>query len=122
MTKKIMIVDDEPDMVDLLKVRLSSAGYKTMTAQDGQDAFDKIGQEIPDLLVLDIMMPKVDGYTLFKMLRANAKYKNIPIVILTASVELEDVRKCIKEGVEAYLRKPFKSETLLGIIKVLLGE
>ena len=122
MAKKILIVDDEPDIVDLLKIRIGSANYGIVTAEDGQDALEKIEQDIPDLLVLDIMMPKIDGYTLFKMLRTSPKYKHIPIIILTASVELEDVRKCIKEGVEAYLRKPYKPEVLMGLIKGLLGE
>jgi CheY-like chemotaxis protein len=122
MAKKILIVDDEPGIVKMLKSRLESADYNTITAQDGQEALDKIEQNMPDLVVLDMMIPKIDGYSVFKTLRAKPKYRHIPVVILTASLELEDVRKCITEGVEAYLRKPFKSETLLGIIKGLLGE
>jgi len=122
MAKKILIVDDEPDVVTMLKIRLESNNYDTITAQNGQEALKKIEKEMPDLVVLDIMMPKIDGYALFKILRSNQKYNNIPVIILTASVEIEDVKKCIAEGVEAYLRKPFKPETLLGIIKGLLGE
>jgi CheY-like chemotaxis protein len=67
-------------------------------------------------------MPRIDGYSLFKMLRAEPKYSHIPIVMLTASVEIEYIQKCVKEGVEAYLRKPYNPEILLGIIKGLLGE
>lgn len=122
MAKKILIADDEPDIVTTLKMRLESAGYSIITAKDGQEAFDKIKQEIPDLALLDIMMPKIDGYVLFKTLRADSKYRNIPIIMLTASVNIEYVRNCIKEGVEAYLRKPYKPEILLGLIKGLLGE
>jgi len=122
MAKKILIVDDEPDIVTMLKMRLESENYDTITAQDGEEALDKIEQEMPDLVVLDIMMPKINGYALFKLLRANPKYNSIPIVILTASVEIEYLKKFISEGVEAYLKKPFKSEALLGIIKGLLGE
>ncbi|MDO8535681.1 MAG: response regulator [Candidatus Omnitrophota bacterium] len=122
MAKKILIVDDEPDIIKMLQIRLESANYNIVTAQDGQEALNRIKEDTPDLLVLDIMMPKINGYTLFKMLREDLKYKNIPIIILTASVEIEDLRKCIKEGVEAYLRKPYKPEILLGLIKGLLGE
>ena len=122
MAKKILIVDDEPGILIMLKSRLESANYDTITAQDGQEALDKIEQGMPDLVVLDMMMPKIDGYSLFKILRVKPKYSHIPVVILTASLEFEDVRKCIAEGVEAYLTKPFKAETLLGIIKGLLGE
>jgi len=122
MSKKILIADDEPNIAQLVSFRLQSANYVTVMAQDGQEAFDKTEKEMPDLLVIDMTMPKMDGYTLFKKLRSNQKYKNIPIIILTASEEFEDVRKCIAEGVEAYLKKPFKPEILLGLIKGLLGE
>ena len=122
MAKKILIVDDEPGIIKMLKSRLESANYDTITAQDGQEALDKVEKDMPDLVVLDIMIPKIDGYSVFKALRTKPKYKYIPIVILTASLEFEDLRKCVSEGVEAYLRKPFKSEVLLGIIKGLLGE
>lgn len=122
MAKKILIADDEPDILAMLKLRLDSENYHTITARDGQEALDEIEKEMPDLLVIDIMMPKIDGYTLFKMLRANPKYCKIPIVVLTASVAFEDIKKFVEEGAEAYMEKPYKAETLLGIIKGLLRE
>jgi Response regulators consisting of a CheY-like receiver domain and a winged-helix DNA-binding domain len=120
--KKILIVDDEPDIITTIEMMLESSNYTTITAQDGQEALEKVEKHSPDLLVLDINMPKVDGYTVFKKLRADPKFRDIPIIILTANTEYGDVKKCITEGVEAYLTKPFKTETLLGLMKGLLGE
>jgi CheY-like chemotaxis protein len=122
MAKKILVVDDEPDITMMLKMRLDSRNYNTITAQDGQEALDKVEKEMPDLLILDIMMPKMNGYELFHVLRASPKYSHIPIIILTASVEIDYVKRFIKEGADAYLKKPYKAETLLGIVNGLLGE
>jgi DNA-binding response OmpR family regulator len=120
MAKKIFIVDDDPSIIATLKMVLETAGYVRITARDGQEALDKIGQDTPDLMILDMTMPKIDGYTLFKRLKP--EYGNIPIIMLTASTEIEDAKKCIAEGAVAYLTKPFKPRSLLGIIKGLLGE
>jgi Response regulator containing CheY-like receiver, AAA-type ATPase, and DNA-binding domains len=122
MAKKILIVDDEPDILMLLKIRLESQNYNTIQARDGEEALEKVEQHDPDLVVLDIMMPKVDGYAVFKKMRADPKHRDIPIIILTASIEIDDARKCIAEGAEAFLRKPFKPEIFLGLIKGLLKE
>jgi len=115
-------VDDEPGMVTMLKTALEPLNYDTAEAQDGQEALKKIHEAEPDLVVLDIMMPKVDGYTVFKKLRSDPEYRKIPIIILTGDAEFEDVKKCIAEGVEAYLTKPVKLETFLCLVETLLRE
>lgn len=122
MAKKILIADDEPDILKVVKMRLETQGYDVVSASDGQKALDMVKSENPDLVILDIIMPKIDGCTLFKMLRADPLCMDIPVIMLTASTELNDVKRCISEGAEAYLTKPFKADTLLGIIKGLLGE
>ena len=125
MNAKILVVDDEPNIVKLLDARLSAFGYEFITAYDGQDALDKAFQEKPDLIILDIMLPKIDGYKVCTMLRTDTKYekcKNIPIVMLTARKEIESISKGMALGAVSYIQKPFQAEVLLGIVKGLLGK
>src|SRR3989339_345444 len=81
--KKILVVDDEPDVVKLLKVRLEASGYAVIEAYDGQEGLDKAHNEMPDLIILDLMLPKLNGYQVCRMLKFDEDYKNIPIIILT---------------------------------------
>ncbi|MGA2533086.1 MAG: response regulator [Candidatus Aminicenantales bacterium] len=120
MTKKILVVDDESDTVELLQARLEKNGYGVIVAYDGQEALDKTYQENPDLIILDIMLPKVDGYNVCKTLRSDEKYKAIPIVMLTARTLTQDIKMGMDLGAVSYVQKPFKPEVLLGIIQGLL--
>jgi DNA-binding response OmpR family regulator len=121
MTKKILIVDDEPHIVKMVELRLKAHGYNVVAAYDGQEGLDKVKQEKPDLIILDLMLPKLDGYKVCDTLKADEECKDIPIVMLTASAELENVKSGLQKGADSYLTKPFKPETLLGIIEGLLG-
>ena len=105
---KILIVDDEPFNVDYLEQELEEAGYETISAVDGQDALRKIELEAPDLILLDIMMPVMDGFEVLRRLKANPSTRDIPVVVISASNNLDSVVRGIELGAEDYLPKPFE--------------
>ncbi len=108
---KILVVDDEKDVVELLKFLLEKDGYTVGTAYNGREALTVIGQNQPDLILLDVMMPEMDGYTVQTQLLENPKTREIPIIILTAKGQLRDVF-AMSANVKAYLEKPFDPKTL----------
>lgn len=118
---KILIVDDEPNLVKLLKSILEGNGYDVIVACDGQDGLDKTYQEKPDLIILDVMLPKMDGYEVCKMLRSDAQSRDIPIIMLTGRTEAQDIRMGMDLGAVSYVQKPFNPDMLLGIIQGLAG-
>ena len=120
MSKKILLVDDEPDLVSLLKKRLEINNYEVISASDGMEALRKAKKEKPDLIILDLMLPKMDGYKLCRMLKFDEKYKRIPIIMLTARVQEEDKKLGKETGANAYITKPFKPDVLLAKIEELL--
>ena len=122
MPKKILVVDDEPHIVKMVESRLKANGYEVIIAYDGQEAVEKVNSDMPDLIVLDLLLPKIDGYMVSDMLKQEEKYKNIPIVMLTARAGYEDMKKGLEIGAIAYLTKPFKAEVLLGIIAGAMGD
>jgi len=117
MAKKILIVDDELDILEVLAFRLKKAGYEISTAVDGQKALDRIKKEVPDLLLLDLRLPGMDGYEVCKHLKATDKWKNIPIIMITASSIMKVEKAVRKFNVEGFLIKPFNYEELLEKIK-----
>ena len=121
MAKKILVVDDEPSIVRLLKARLEASQYEVITAKDGQEAIEKTNQEKPDLIILDIMLPKIDGYTVASMLKADENTRDIPIVMLTARNLAQDIKAGMESGAVSYVQKPFNSDVLLGMIPTLLN-
>ena len=118
---RILIVDDEPDLIMMLRLRLEAAGYEILEAADGQDALEKARREKPDLIILDLMLPKLDGYKVCRMLKFDEKYKHIPIIIFTARVQDSQKKLGEEVGADAYIAKPFEPPVLLGKIKELLG-
>ncbi len=120
MSKKILVVDDEANIVELLQSRLEKNGYGVIVAYDGQEALEKTYKENPDLIILDIMLPKVDGYNVCKTLRADDKYRAIPIIMLTARTLVQDIKMGMDLGAVSYVQKPFQPEVLLGIIQGLV--
>lgn len=122
MAKKILIVDDEPNLVKILESRLKSNGYEVISAFDGQQGLDRVRQDKPDLVILDLMLPQLHGYEVCKQLRADTVHKDIPIVMLTASGKAADIQEGLLHGANAYIAKPFQPEALLGIIKALIWE
>jgi len=120
--KKILIVDDEPNITKLLESRLRANGYEVVTACDGQEGLDKTQKEKPDLIILDVMLPKLNGYEVCRMLRSDKQYNPIPIVMLTACGQVTDIQKGMGKGADAYIAKPFQPNVLLGIITGLVGK
>ena len=111
-TPRILIVDDEPFNVDYLEQELEDLNYETITAVNGKDALEKITNEKPDLVLLDIMMPIMDGFTVLEKVKANPEIRNIPIIIISANNDLQNVVKGIELGAEDYLPKPFEPTLL----------
>lgn len=120
--KKILVVDDEIPIQDALKVRLNASGYDVITASDGQEALDKARAEKPDLIILDVLMPKMDGYEVARLLKFDTKYKNIPIIMLTAKTQSSDKRTGEDVRVDEYVTKPFDTKNLITLISKHVGE
>ncbi len=120
MDNKILVVDDDASINELIKINLELAGYKVVQAYDGIKAFALAKQELPSLVVLDVMMPEVDGFTVAKRIRENPQTKNIPIIMLTALSQLDDKANGFNIGVDDYLVKPFEVEELLMRVRALL--
>jgi len=121
-SKKILIVDDEAELVGLVKIRLETAGYEVLKAFDGQEGLDKAKLEKPDLILLDIMMPKMDGYKVCGLLKMDARFKKIPIILFSAKAQKEDAELAKEIGADLYITKPFEASVLLAKIRELLGE
>ncbi|NLN77587.1 MAG: response regulator [Armatimonadetes bacterium] len=117
MPKKILAVDDEKHIVRLVQANLERAGYQVVTANDGKEALQKVAEENPDLVVLDVMMPYMDGFEVLQNLRRNPSTRDIPVVMLTAKAQDADVFKGWQSGVDCYLTKPFNPMELLSFVK-----
>ena len=117
---KILVIDDDDAINELLKINLELFGYSTITAKNGIEGFALVKQELPDLVVLDVMMPEVDGFTVAKRIRENPETKNIPILMLTALSMVQDKVKGFDIGVDDYLVKPFEMEELRVRVRALL--
>ncbi len=118
--KRILLVDDEPEFVALVEARLQAHGYEVIKVQDGLEALSKAKAEKPDLMILDLMMPKMDGYNVCRLLKFDVNYATIPIIMLTARSQEKDQWQGKKCGADAYICKPFKAEELLETIGSLL--
>ena len=120
--KKILVVDDEQEFRMMLRVRLEANGYEVSEAEDGAIGLEKARNTGPDLIILDVMLPKIDGYKVARLLKFDEKYRNIPIVLLTARSQQTDKETGMAVGGDAYLTKPYKSEDMLEIVAKLLSE
>lgn len=117
--KKILLVDDEPDVLKIVKARLESAGYSVVIATNGQEGLDSVIKECPDLVITDVLMPIMDGFTFYKKLKQNPNTTDIPVLVLTARGHMEDSFRVI--GVDDFLSKPFEPSELLSKIEVLFS-
>lgn len=117
---KILVVDDDISINELIKVNLELCGYKIVQAHDGTTGFALCKQELPSLVILDVMMPEVDGFTVAQRIRKNESTKNIPILMLTALSQLNDKINGFNIGVDDYLVKPFEMEELQVRVRALL--
>lgn len=115
--KKILVVDDERHIVRLVEVNLARAGYEVVTAFDGIEALEAVKEHKPDMLVLDVMMPRMDGFEVLKNLQADPGYQDIPVIMLTAKAQDADIFKGWQSGVSSYLTKPFNPKELLVFVE-----
>ena len=119
---RILVVDDEIYIVHILDFSLGMEGYEVITALDGEQALEKARAEKPDLIVLDIMMPKLDGYETCKMLKAEADTKDIPVILLSAKGRNVDQKIGFEVGADDYITKPFSPRKLVERINAILGQ
>lgn len=117
---RILVVDDEPSIVKMVGKRLEVEGFDVLIAMDGQDGLDKARSQLPDLIVLDLMLPRLNGYEVCTMLKQDARYQKIPIVLFTAKAQEKDEKLGMECGADAYVRKPFRAQELLEKIRSLL--
>ncbi len=117
---KILIVEDNSDMVDMIQMTLDHWSYDSITAKNGKEAVDMADYQLPDLVLLDIMLPKMDGFEAARLIRQNPKTHSIPILAVTAKVLRKDREECLKNGCNDYLSKPFTLEELASKIEKLL--
>ncbi|MFQ5917680.1 MAG: PleD family two-component system response regulator [Candidatus Binatia bacterium] len=120
--KTIMVVDDNPDIVAIIKTILEVKGYALQFAYSGQEAFNLLGEQKPDLIILDILMPKIDGLEVLTRLKGDPDTASIPVILLTSKVEYKDVLIGYKMGANYYITKPFTKGQLLEGINLILGE
>jgi DNA-binding NarL/FixJ family response regulator len=121
MSKRLLIVDDEPKLLGAVAETLSEEGYQVSTALSGREALLRLAESLPDLIISDVRMPNMDGYQLVSTLRSNPRTELIPIIFLTAKGKREDRITGFRNGVDAYVTKPFDPEELLVIIANILN-
>ena len=119
--KRILIVDDEDDLRSMLKFRLEALNYDVAEAGDGQEGLNKARSDKPDLIILDLMLPKIDGFKVCRMLKFDEKHRHIPIIMFTARTQQKDKQIGQEMGADVYVTKPFEPAVLIGKIKELLG-
>ncbi len=117
---KILIVEDDPDMIDLIQMTLDHLGYDSIMAKNGKEAVDMADYQLPDLVLLDIVMPNMDCLEAARLIHQNPKTHSIPILAVTAKVLYRDREECLKNGCNDYLSKPFTVEELAFKIEQLL--
>ncbi len=120
MPKSILVVDDEPVVLEITKRKLEERGYQVLTASDGIEAFVALKSKIPELILLDIQMPRMNGYTFIMEKAKIPEYVNIPVVVLTAYNEMEPLFK--RHRIKAYLLKPLKLQDLIDKVFELIGQ
>lgn len=118
--KRVLVVDDELDMLMVIKLRLEASGYEVVTATDGLEGLNTARRVKPDLIVLDVMLPKMNGYKVSRFLKYDEEYKHIPIVMLTALAGEEDRSTGIETGANAYITKPFETQELVDTVRRFL--
>lgn len=120
MPQKILIVDDEPNIVIPLQFLMEQNGYETLVAQSGEEALEMISKEKPDLVLLDIMLPGVDGFEVCEIIRLNPEWRNTRVIFLTAKGRDVDIAKGMVLGADEYITKPFSNQQIIDAVTKLL--
>jgi len=122
MTRSVLVVDDAPNILLSLQFLMSEAGYEVRVAEDGEAALKAIEERQPDLVLLDLMMPKHNGYDLCRTIRGNPNWKNIRIIMLTARGREDERDKGLAMGADAYITKPFSTRQVVERVREILGD
>ena len=117
----VLVADDDPDILRLISLRLERAGYDVVAARDGEQALEAAIGRSPDLALLDVMMPKLDGYEVTERLRDNERTRHVPVILLTARVQEADIARGIDAGADDYVKKPFSPRELSEHVQAALG-
>jgi len=120
--KRILLIEDEPDILKTTAILLQTEGFEVLTAIDGIEGLEKARTENPDLIITDIMLPKLDGYKLCRMLKFDEKYKNIPIIFFTARAQEADEQLGREVCADAYIKKPTDPKFLIEKVKEIIGK
>ena len=121
MAKKILIADDEPNIVAAIEFLLRQSGYEVRTAQDGKEALASIEANVPDLVLLDVMMPLASGYEVCQRIREREDWRHIKVIMLSAKGRDAEVNKGLATGADVYMTKPFSTRDLMSRVRGLLG-
>ncbi|HEY4492899.1 MAG TPA: response regulator [Acidobacteriota bacterium] len=121
-TQKILLVDDEEDILDFLELILEEQGYSVIKANSGKEALAAAQMHHPELILLDIMMPEMDGWEVLKFLKADEETADIPVAMLTARTEMKDKIQGLQEGAVDYICKPFATKELLDKLQIILAQ
>jgi DNA-binding response OmpR family regulator len=119
-TRKILVVDDEVDLVETVRFPLEIEGFDVLVSYNGEDALNQARKENPDLIILDLMLPKLDGYKVCRLLKFDERYKHIPILMLTAKTQEKDKILGKETGADEYITKPFEMDVLMEKVKKYL--
>ena len=120
--KKVLVVDDEPDLVETVRFPLEMEGYQVLVSYNGEDGLNQARRENPDLIILDLMLPKLDGYKVCRLLKFDERYKHIPILMLTAKTQEKDRILGKETGADGYMTKPFDIDQLMEKVKLYLSK
>ncbi|NEQ17224.1 MAG: response regulator transcription factor [Moorea sp. SIO3E2] len=120
--QKLLLIDDDPNLILLVKDYLEFRGYEVMTAEHGKEALDILEQDIPDMIICDVMMPEMDGYTLVEKVRDDSRTSCIPVLFLSAKGQSQDRIKGLNKGADIYMVKPFEPEELVAQVESCLKQ
>jgi len=121
MNKKILFIEDEPEIVMMMKIRLEASNYAMLSAYDGKEGLAKARQELPDLILLDVVMPKINGLVICRRIKDDPKIKDIPIIVVSASGGADLPQRCKAAGADDLIMKPFDAKELLDKIEGFIG-
>ena len=119
--KRILLIDDEPGIQMIITSRLEALGYKVLIAKDGQEGLERARTEFPDAILLDLMLPKLDGFKVCRMLKFDKAFENIPVIIFSAKGSDADKKLAEQAGADAYMVKPFDVQVFIQTLQKLLG-
>ncbi len=120
MNRRVLVVDDQPQIVRLIQVNLEKEGFEVATAADGEEGLRKVRELLPDLVILDVIMPRKDGFEVLRQMKTEPALASIPVIMLTVKTHNADIVEGLREGAELYLPKPFHPKELVSLVRRVL--